>query len=163
MVVPTWIENFRVVSNGNKSVKVYDSVINAPFGAVEVIGKTFNDVGDYSFVLLQMNFEIEKILIQIKLDGVDGHSGRMFKNKYIGLQAEFVYGKPDDLGNILDSDGNPIYGSTGPGYEIYYIPIAVIVFSNIGKDIEKKKIELFHSERLNLPFFANYYGLGYGD
>ena len=163
MVIPTWIENFRVVSTGKKSVKVYGSVINTPFGAIQVATKTFDNVKNESFVLLQMNFQIEKSLLQINLEGIEGHSGRLFKNKYIGLEAEFVYGESDELGNIIDSDGNPIYGSVGPAYEIYYSTIAMINVLYQGQDTERKKVSIFQNEKICVPFFANYYGLGYGD
>lgn len=169
MTIPTWIENFRVVSTGNKSVKVYDSVINTPFGAIKVEGKTFSDVADKSFIMLQMNYQIKKTLWQIKVIGIDPpsgnvpHSGRLYRSNYVGLEATFVYGKPDESGNMVDADGSVINRAFGADYEIEYIGVARIDFINKGKDTERKKIRRLLGEKMIVPFHASYYGLGEQD
>jgi hypothetical protein len=158
MIISHGINNFKIFQSGKSSLTISESIINTPFGIVTVEEKTFDDIKNDSFILIKMDFTVTKTLIQVKLDGIDGHSGRLYKNKYSSLSAEFLYAINID-GFLNDENGDPYYSEISPNHEIYYISVA-----RISKfDNDEKSIYLINNKKLVIPFFTNYYGLGLGD
>lgn len=169
-VISHYISNFRVLRNGTREVKVQDSKINTPFGIIDVEGKTFSDIQNFDFLILQLNFSIEKTTMLIPVEDVPGAiCGRLYKSRYTGLSAEFLLARPSGesaagQGVLFDTEFEQPYSyATGPEFEIYYLPIARFEVRGVGQDTEKMVIKTCQSEKLNIPFFANYYGIGSED
>ncbi len=163
-IIPNNIENFRVVSSGTRSVSVKKSKVNTPVGIIEVQAQTFDNVEHLSVVLLQINAEIVKSFIPLPIEGMpDAEVGRLYKNKYQSFEMTFVHGKLKDNVYVDPEFEVPYTATNGPGFGIYYVPIALIELSNVGEDLEKKRIRILRNEKMNIPFFLNYYGVGLGD
>lgn len=168
-IIPFDNRNFKIEQTGDKSIRVLESKINTPFGIVTVEEKSFSDLKRFDYLLLQMNFELEKVFHPIPVSGIPGAvCGRMYQYKYIGLAAEFTIGRPsveeNGTGALLDQEFSQVINkSVGPTFEIYYIPIATFELdeSNLSRRTLTKII--CQDEKMIISFFANYYGLGEQD
>ncbi len=167
-VIPFDNSNFKIVATGATSVKVFESKINTTFGVVTVAEKSFQNIQNFDYLLLQLNFQIEKNFYPLPVSGIPGAvCARMYQYRYISLDAEFTIGRPPEgangVGNLFDQEfSEPINRSEGQLFEIYYIPIALF---EVGQDTTRRSLEIVicQDEKVNIPFFVNYYGLGTQD
>lgn len=158
--------NFAVELTGPNSIVAKESILNTPFGKVTVDQKEFSELNGLEYLMLQLNFEIEKRFIPIPIKGInDLDYGRLYKNRYTSLEATFVLGRrnDDDDTSIVDPEfGQPYYSYYyGDNFEIYYLPIA-----KIEKSYNKDgyiNILYYRMNSINIPFFTNYYGIGSED